>query len=576
MNTRSFLQRHFVTAVAFVCVALLGIPAAHAATFAITLDKQSFAIGDEFTADIRMDTENVGVNAAQGTISFSPSVLSVSKIDRGSSVFNFWLQDPAFSNTAGTVTFLGGSTSGFTGASLETFKITFKVMGVGSSTITFTDGAITASDGSGTNVMRGTAGVSISAVSKGTITTIAPPTQITRTPTPAQGLPAAPSLTIPVYPDPAKWSNILAPFNVKWTLPSDVTDVATLINKDPRGMPARSEGLFDNKNFAALSDGIWYLHVQFKNANGWGPTTHYALRVDSTPPPAFNVQVTTGASSDDPTPTVTYAIADSLSGISAYYILVDNNVVATTTNATFTLPPQKPGKHVIRVAAHDNAGNITEGSATITIAPIASPTVMLAGGEVYANEGGISLNGSTLVNGKVRLALKDASGTTLEERTASADTLGEWSAAFEEPLKVGAYVIEVTAVDVRGAESFPVSTKTINVRERPLLTIGVIGISKNSLIWILVLLIGGGVGAGVYIGRRSRERQSRRILIAKRDVANAFTTIKKDLIQILDALEDQKLSDEEITRTKHTLERMHENITSMERYIISNITEIKE
>ncbi len=575
MNTRTLFQL-FANAVIVACIILAGARTANAATFAITLDKQSFAIGDEFTADVRMNTENVGVNAAQGTISFSPAVLSVSKVDRSNSIFNFWLQDPTFSNDAGTVAFLGGSTSGFTGASLETFKITFKVMGIGSSTITFTDGAITASDGSGTNVMRGTAGVSISAVSKGTITTIAPPAQITRTPTPIQGLPAAPLLTVPPYPDPTKWSGVSAPFNAKWTLPSDVTDVATLINKDPRATPTRSEGLFDNKTFAALSDGIWYLHVQFKNANGWGPVTHYALRVDSTPPPAFDVRILTGASSDDPTPTLAYASVDTLSGIAAYYILVDNNVIATTTNTTFTLPPQKPGKHILRVAAHDNAGNITESSANIEIAPIASPTVILPNTAIYANEGGLSVSGTALPNGKVRLTLKEISGIVLEERTASSDNVGDWSAAFEEPLKIGAYVVEVVAIDARGAESFPVTTKTIDVQERPLLRIGAISVTKSGLIWILILLMAGGVGAGIYIGRRSRERQSRRILIAKRDVTNAFTTIKNDLVQILDALEDKKLTDEEIIRTKHTLERMNESITSMERYIISNITEIKE
>lgn len=572
---RSFLPRQFANTIIVACMVLLGIPAAHAATFAITLDKQSFAIGDEFTANIKMDTEGVGVNAAQGTISFSPSVLSVSKVDRTSSVFNFWLQDPTFSNDAGTVTFLGGSTSGFTGAALETFKITFKVIGIGSSTITFTDGAITASDGSGTNVMRGTRGVEIAAVSKGTITAIAPPTQITRAPTPIRGLPTAPVLTIPPYPDPTKWSGISAPFNVKWTLPSDVTDVATLISKDPRGTPTRSEGLFDNKTFAALNDGIWYLHVQFKNANGWGPTTHYTLRVDSTPPPAFDIQVISGTSSDDPTPMLTYTSADSLSGIATYYILVDGNVAATTTNTTFTLPPQKPGKHVLRVAAHDNAGNITESSANIVITPIASPTVTLTGAAVYANEGGLSLNGTTLQNGKVNLTLKDVSGTKLEERSAAADALGEWSAVFEEPLKIGSYVVEVVAVDARGAQSLPVSTTIINVTERPLLTIGSVEITKSGLIWILIVLITGGVGAGVYIGRQTREQQSRRILIAKRDVTNAFAVIKADLVQILEVFDDKRLTEQEMARTIHTLQHMHESIISMERFIITNITEIK-
>lgn len=578
MNTRPLFRR-FVTTIITICSLLVCLPLmARAATFSIILNKETFAIGDEFTADVKMDTETVGVNAAQGTISFSPAVLSVSKVDRTNSVFNFWLQEPTFSNSAGTLSFLGGSTSGFAGASLETFKVTFKVTGIGSSTITFTDGAITASDGSGTNVMRGTKGVSITTVSKGEITTIAPPVQIRRTPTPApaQKTPGAPALTIPLYPSSSQWSNITAPFSVAWALPLDVTDVATLVNKDPRSTPPKSEGLFDNKNFPALSDGTWYLHVQFKNANGWGPTTHYPLHIDTTPPPAFDVRITTGAASDNPTPSLSYGSSDPLSGIAAYYLFVDNNIVATTTNTTFSLPPQKPGKHLIRVAAHDAANNITESLAEITIAPLASPTVTPTNKTIFTNEGGPSFNGTALPNSTVKLVLKNDAGNTIAELRTTTSAIGGWSALFKDPLPMGNYKVEAITIDERGAQSYPVVSETISVQERPLLIIGSVGVTKGSLIWTLVLLLVAGVSAGVIIERRLRARQSRRILIARRDVTNAFTLIKGDLAQILDAFADKRLSEEEMIRVTHTLQNMHKNITSAERYIVANITEIKE
>ena len=576
MNTRSLSLSLVATTLTLGFVLVLIPRVARAATFSIIPDRQSFALGDTFTADVRIDTENVGVNAAQGTISFSPSVLAVTKVDRTNSVFNFWLQDPSYSNDAGTVSFLGGSTNGFSGAALETFRVTFQVKGVGTSTITFTDGAITASDGSGTNVMRGTRGISITTAAQGSTTTIAPPTQITRPPTPSARTPAMPAVIVPLHPDPAQWSNVSAPFNAKWVLPSDVTDVATLVNKDPRGVPGRSEGLFDNKDFPALSDGIWYLHVRFMNSNGWGPTAHYALRVDTTPPPAFTVRVNSGTDNDNPTPQISYASADPLSGISFYAIFSDNTLIATTTADSFSFPPQKPGKHTFRIAAHDNAENVTEGTVETTIKPIASPIATLTGAQIFSGEGSLGLSGTSLPGTSVQLSLKDARGNLIASTVARVDAVGDWSKVFTEPLKTGGYSVEAVAVDGRGAQSLPAIISSIAVQERPLLTLGGIGITKTGLIWILALFLFGGIGGGIYLGRISKEGRTRRVLIAKRDVTNTLGLIRADLLKVLDAFADKKLTEEEMARVTYALQHILDTINKTERYIVENISEIKE
>lgn len=572
IRTMTSYIRTFKYALVIVGVLLAYAPhLSHAATFAIALDKDTFALGSEFTANIKMDTENVGVNASQGTISFSPDVLSVSSIDRTSSVFNFWLQEPTFANDTGKITFLGGSTNGFTGSSLEVFKITFKVKGVGKSDITFTDGAITASDGSGTNVMRATQGVNITSVSKGTVSVIQPPAQISRTPTAASGLPTKPILTIPLYPDPQKWYNLSSSFNVRWTLPNDVSDVATAIDKDPRSSPIRSEGLFDNKTFPALLDGVWYLHIRFKNNIGWGPVATYRLAVDTTPPLPFSIKEDFGAANDNPSPILTYTSGDKLSGVT-YHLLIDNNEIVVTTSTSYTLPPQTPGTRHVRVRAYDLAGNITDSAVDLTIIPIATPTMTLTSRDIYVHETKLGVNGTALPNAKVRVTL--ANGDTSFQESTDADANGLWSAVFDQVLAKGTYEARAIAVDARGAESLPAILSTIAVKERPVFSLVGIDVTPTGLIWILLALLFGGFGGGYWLNYNMNRQRGHRALIATRDVANVFRSTKNDLTKTLAAFSSRTLTSEEIANITFLLKRTIENIEKTERYITNNISEI--
>lgn len=576
MITHSSKVRIFASTTIIAGLFLVALPlVARAATFTISLDKQVFPLGDEFTADIKMDTESVGINASQGTISFSPDVLSVSKVDKSNSVFNFWLEEPAFANDTGKITFLGGSTSGFTGSSLEVFKITFKVKGIGKSSITFTDGAITASDGSGTNVMKGTRGVEITSVSKSDITVIAPP-QITRVATATSGIPIIPKLIVQLYPDQNKWFNISARFNVKFNLPSDINAVATLISKDPRATPTQSEGLFDNKDFDALSDGVWYLHIRFRNNNGWGPTAHYRLAIDTHPPLPFTIKADMGNSATNPSPTLSYSSGDQLSGISRYTIGIDGKLVGNTSSTSFVLPPQTPGKHRILVGAHDPAENITESAYNIEITPIESPTLSLVSKDVFTNEGGLGLSGTALPNIKVRLDLKNETGDVFFEKDADVNQTGNWSAVFTNPLNNGTYIVSAVAIDERGAQSLPVILPPISVKDRPILTIYGIAITQLALIWILIALLVGGFASGFFLNNKFKKQREDRILIAERDIINVFKGAKANIAKAIEAFSDKKLTDEEIASIEFTLKQTIDSMEKAEKYVAENISEIDE
>jgi hypothetical protein len=118
--------------------------AAEAATMFLVPKTETVSIGDEWEVDLRIDSEDVGFNAAQAAIRFSKDLLEITKLDRSRSIFNIWLEDPIFSNEEGTISFIGGSTAGYSGKSLLVLKIIFKVKGTGVAEIIFSDGAVTA------------------------------------------------------------------------------------------------------------------------------------------------------------------------------------------------------------------------------------------------------------------------------------------------------------------------------------------------------------------------------------------------------------------------------------------------
>ena len=336
---------------------------AEAASFFFVPATGTYGVGAKITVDLKIDSEGVGMNAAQATVRFPKETLQVSSIDKTNSTFNFWLTEPTFSNQDGVISFAGGTPYGISGASMQVVRITFISKGSGAAPITVVDAAVTASDGSGTNILSKTTDATLTISPTGGATTALPavvpaPQQIVREAVPASGLPARPTLTVPLYPDPAHWYNIENIFTVRWDLPRDVTGISTSLNKQPNSTPAEnSEGLFDSKTFDALPEGTWYLHVRFRNSVGWGPAAHYRLAVDTKSPLPFEVSSPESEKSDTPYQSLEFRTSDALSGLLNYQIKVNNEdwviVPAQDFSGKYQLTFKEPGKHHIIVKALD-------------------------------------------------------------------------------------------------------------------------------------------------------------------------------------------------------------------------------
>ena len=117
---------------------------------------ESVSVGDVFSIDVHINSLDKGFNASEGTILFPKDILEIISIDTApsSTIFNFWLTLPSFSNEKGIVSYSGGTTNGILGPSTQILTIRAKAKGIGSALITATDASINASDGSGTNILE--------------------------------------------------------------------------------------------------------------------------------------------------------------------------------------------------------------------------------------------------------------------------------------------------------------------------------------------------------------------------------------------------------------------------------------
>lgn len=591
--------------------------ATQSAGISLFLDKNFYNAGDEFAVSLKIDSEGVNINAAQATLIYPADILEIKKVDKSGSIFDFWLEGPVFDNTAGKLSFIGGTSGGYSGKALNVLDIVFGAKKTGNAFLNLSNGAVTVSDGSGTNVLTNMRGAGVVVAEEGASSPppsvpapapIAPPSaaiapssaggaaveeqpialppeilpkpaQIIRTAIKAKSEPSAPKIEIPFYPNQELWYNAVANFLVKWNLPDDINAVATAVNANPKFNPTKKEGLFDNKFFPALEDGIWYVHVLFRNNIGWGDAGHYKISIDTEPPRSFNVRLESGidknGATKNPAPTIIYKSADGGSGIAKYSVQIDGGTAIETQEEKMVLPVQKPGKHIIKVAAYDFAGNSAESRMTIDVLPIMSPTITSIAGAIFVGEGELNIGGASLPGTTVLLSLKNLAGETISAKEISVLETGGWTAKFDEALKRGVYTIEAIAKDSRGAESLAVKFDDIKVRPRPVLRIFGLELTADwfftSAIAILILAF----VAGFAFYHFWRAQLGRRVTIAERDVASVLNLVKKDIENIGARFEDGAMTKRKKDEAKFLTKRAAENIEKMEKYVLENIKQIK-
>ncbi len=557
---------------------------AHAATLYVVSDAKSAKIGSEFSVNIKVDTDEGSINATQAVLHFPSNIVSVVKVDKTNSIFNFWVEEPVASDENGTVSFTAGTTKGVSGNALQVLTIRFKAAGAGIADIVLTDAAVTASDGKGTNILSAVQGVVVTVGGAAVPSLPSPPPGgvpieqpqiVARPPAPATGLPKKPTVKVPLYPDPAAWYSFSGDAIVLWDVPNDVTQVAVELTKSPNTDPQSIEKeLVTGKNFSVLDEGVWYAHVQFRNGIGWGAVSHTRIAIDRTVPLLLEI-VLDAVTSDNPSPRIIFNTQDSLSGIRDAALIVDGREVARATGTVAILPPQPPGKHRLLVRVFDYAGNSIEGEADFEVLSLPTPIIYFVARSVEQGEP-ILVSGKTLPDGMVLVRLTSAAGAEAATAETRSDGLGSWQISMAKTLPTGKYVVTAIVRDSRGASSYPSEPQSIKVRAKTILSLGVVDLGWFEIFIILVLLVVAGASCGAWYYLHEQVRRQAYATIAGRDIDKIATIISEEVKAIGETLEkDQGITARTKAETGYRFKKIEDTIAKMRKYLGKEVEETK-
>ncbi|MEK9186101.1 MAG: hypothetical protein AAB885_00790, partial [Patescibacteria group bacterium] len=127
----------------------------------------------------------------------------------------------------------------------------------------------------------------------------------------------------------------------------------------------------------------------------------------------------------------------------------------------------------------------------------------------------------------------------------------------------------------RGALSLPVKSELLSVRAKPVLVLKGIEITEFWFYLTIIILLLAGIIAGWTLRYRFLVQAGRKIVIAERDVVNAFSMIRKDIDKIIKNYAVRRLSKRD-AENKFLLNKIERGIEEMEGYIVENIKEINK
>jgi hypothetical protein len=522
---------------------LLWVSTAAAASLSLSPSTGVYQANSTFSAQVVVNTQGQAINAADATLSFNPSQLAVVSVNRTGSIFNLWVTEPTFSNSAGTISFSGGLPSGYTGSAGAVMNVTFRAIGSGPARVNFSSGSVLANDGRGTNVLTTMNGGNYTILAA----SVAPEPEVVEYVPPAN-TPPQPVITSATHPDPDGWWQSTTA-ELTWKLPPDITAVRTLLDDNDRSIPTRVyDTPIDSITLEDLPEGEQYFHLQFRNADGWGRILHYRLGVDTTRPSRFDITQPEDNDYTQPEQTLQLLVEDNLSAVRNFRVRIDNqepfDVRLDSETNSLTLPALAPGYHTVIIEAFDEAGNSTVSSYSFTIEAFERPRFLEFPSQL--NEEVIPvIIGETRPNSTVTVYLQRV-GSEANEYQVQADTAGRFTFIPDSTFSQGVYELSAQATDETGAVSERSEVIKIAVQQPGFIRIGGLVVSVLSIIIpLLALLIIGGFSLWyltLYLGRYRKR--------VRRESAEALDILHREFATLQQTLRDQESALQQSRRTK--------------------------
>ncbi|MEN9881100.1 MAG: hypothetical protein RLZZ308_283 [Candidatus Parcubacteria bacterium] len=529
----SFLKQHrpptrFLILIASVVCAF---QVTFAANLIVSPSSVSTKVGKTFSVDIMVTNNIESINAVSASLSFPSDALEVLSLSKSGSFITLWAEEPAFSNTKGTVSLEGVALNpGYSKASGKVVTVTFKAKQAGNVSVAIKQGSVLANDGNATDVLKTTGSAFVYINEEDAVS--APSTQVSAS--------VVPVITSPTHPDSTKWySRKDASF--EWKVPSGVIAIRTIYSEKESDTPSK---VYDppvtNRSFTVESDGTFYMHVQFKNKSGWGSKATYAFLVDSQPPESLKASFPDGAVTTNQTPAVSVQAEDSLSGVNKITLSIDNGQpieFPVDSSHLYRLPKQSAGNHSVVVSAIDNAGNVSTVTLDVTIQAIAPPVITEYTKKVDFDTR-FKVVGATYPQSQIEVVLTNAEGKTFTEH-ASSNEAGVFTLVWSSRLDSGVYEMRARVSDGRGSISDYTDTKVIVVERMVLLRLGIFVMNWLSVILIIViavLMVLATLWYSFVQFRRFRRKVKRNLKEAESTLRVNVSALRRDIEEFHDVL----------------------------------------
>lgn len=343
---------------------------AKGATMEVVPSTGSYSVGQIFTTTVRVDSDEQALRGVESVLKFDTDMLSVIRLDTEGSAYTSWTIEPTFSNFMGVIEF-GGTTSIPTASMVDLISVTWQATGTGTVDMVFEDLSVVTEDGQTIETSQ-----------------VAQPYTFTITEEPS------PVVSSDVFIDSEAWYNTKnGIFN--WSLPLDAQAVAVKISDSSDNQPELNEEAIHEPPVSQfkltpdlVKEGVQYLSLKFKTEAGWGSASNHKIKIDTTPPQDFKINVESSGGFSSSFPNLIFNTKDELSGIDHYEVMVVGTEPVKVTpqdiKTGYQLKNIENGVYSVKVTAYDKAGNTRVSTRSIPVtAGWVNPNVTEKGGPLW-------------------------------------------------------------------------------------------------------------------------------------------------------------------------------------------------
>jgi hypothetical protein len=122
-----------------------------AASLELNVEKNTIQAGEIFTATILLNTEGQSINTLEGDLKYDDKLIKAESVNIGNSFISFWVEKPDI-KISGTIHFSGITPGGISASNSEVFKVMFRTLKTGNTSLLLNNVNLFLNDGKGSLV----------------------------------------------------------------------------------------------------------------------------------------------------------------------------------------------------------------------------------------------------------------------------------------------------------------------------------------------------------------------------------------------------------------------------------------